>query len=73
MPGRVTTKAGVERLVIRESHWRIVRVGDVAKVVDGEKDTQSLAQYDGKEVVLLSVVKQSGTNTIQVTSIVAAK
>jgi multidrug efflux pump subunit AcrB len=43
-----------------------LRLADVATVVDGEEAVESLARYDGKEAVVLSVVKQSGTNTIEV-------
>ncbi|MEO8878415.1 MAG: efflux RND transporter permease subunit, partial [Polyangiaceae bacterium] len=31
------------------------------------KDVESLARYDGQDVVVLSIVKQGGTNTIEVT------
>ena len=64
--GRVTTVDGVERLVIRANDGRILRIGDVAKVQDSEKELESLARYDGEDVVVLSIVKQSGTNTIEV-------
>lgn len=64
--GRVTSIDAVERLVIRAQEGRILRVGDVAKVVDGEKAVDSLARYDGEDVVVLSIVKQAGTNTIEV-------
>jgi hydrophobe/amphiphile efflux-1 (HAE1) family protein len=65
--GRVTTNEAVERLVISSNNGRILRIGDVAQVVDGEKDVESLARYNGQDMVVLSIVKQSGTNTIEVT------
>ena len=65
--GRVTTNDDVGRLVISSNNGRILRISDVAKVVDGEKDVESLARYDGQDMVVLSIVKQSGTNTIEVT------
>ena len=68
--GRVTSKDAVERLVINSKEGRILRIGDVAKVVDGVKDVESLARYDGQDIVVLSIVKQSGTNTIEVTDAV---
>jgi hydrophobe/amphiphile efflux-1 (HAE1) family protein len=64
--GRVTSIDAVERVVIRADNGRILRIGDVAKVVDGAKDIESLARYEGQDVVVLSVVKQGGTNTIEV-------
>ena len=68
--GRVTSREAVERLAINSKDGRILRLGDVAKIVDGVKDVDSLARYDGQDVVVLSVVKQSGTNTIEVTDAV---
>jgi hydrophobe/amphiphile efflux-1 (HAE1) family protein len=65
--GRVTTNEAVKRLVISSSNGRVLRIGDVAQVVDGEKDVESLAKYNGEDMVVLSIVKQSGTNTIEVT------
>ena len=64
--GRVTSIDAVERLVIRADNGRILRIGDVAHVEDGHRDTESLAEYEGQDVVVLSIVKQGGTNTIDV-------
>ncbi|MBX3229511.1 MAG: efflux RND transporter permease subunit [Labilithrix sp.] len=68
--GRVASREAIERLVIKSTDGRILRIGDVAKVVDGMKDVESLARYDGQDIVVLSIVKQSGTNTIEVTDAV---
>jgi HAE1 family hydrophobic/amphiphilic exporter-1 len=43
-----------------------VRVRDVAQVVDGMADEESIARVDGKPAVVLQVRKQSGTNTVAV-------
>ena len=64
--GRVTSIDAVSRLVLRADNGRILRVGDVATVVDGTEAVESLATYDGEEAVVMSIVKQSGTNTIEV-------
>src|SRR6187551_1059377 len=64
--GRVTTIDAVGRLVVRSSNGRILRLSDVANVVDDQEAVASLARYDGEEVVVLSIVKQAGTNTIEV-------
>jgi hydrophobe/amphiphile efflux-1 (HAE1) family protein len=64
--GRVTTIDQVRQLVLKSEKGRILRLADVAQVEDGQEAVESLARYDGKDVVLLSVVKQSGTNTIEV-------
>jgi len=64
--GRVTTVDAVGRLVVRSQNGRILRIADVARVVDGQEAVESLARYDGQEAVVLSIVKQAGTNTIEV-------
>ncbi|HEY6723019.1 MAG TPA: efflux RND transporter permease subunit [Polyangiaceae bacterium] len=64
--GRVDSVEDVARLVVRSQNGRILRISDVAKVEDTEEAVESIARYDDQEAVVLSIVKQSGTNTIEV-------
>lgn len=64
--GRVTSVDAVNRLVVRSENGRVLRLADVATVEDGAEDVESLARYDGQEAVVLSIIKQGGTNTIEV-------
>ncbi len=64
--GRVTSVEAISNLVIRAQNDRILRLSDIAKVEDTEESVESLARYDGQDVVVLSLVKQAGTNTIEV-------
>src|SRR5690606_16187630 len=64
--GRAQSVEGIRDLVVRAEQGRILRLSDVADVEDGEEAIESLARYDGQDVVVLTVVKQSGTNTIDV-------
>ena len=64
--GRVQTVAEFNDIVIREKNGHPVRVGDVARVEDGEADPETLANVDGAGTVLLQVRRQSGTNTVEV-------
>ncbi len=43
-----------------------VRIGDVARVVDGVKEARSTSMLDGKLAVSLNVKKQTGSNTVAV-------
>lgn len=43
-----------------------IRVRDVAKVIDGTKDKDSLSFYQGKQAIGIDIVKQSGSNTVEV-------
>jgi hydrophobe/amphiphile efflux-1 (HAE1) family protein len=64
--GRVDSVDAIGQLVISATEGRILRLSDVAKVEDSEEAVESLARYDGEEAVVMSIVKQSGTNTIEV-------
>ena len=64
--GRVQTIGEFGDIVIREKNGHPVRVGDVAKVEDGEAEPDTLANVDGTGTVLLQVRRQSGTNTVEV-------
>ncbi len=64
--GRVTTVEALERLVLKDESGHTVRIGDVAQVEDAEEELTSIASYDGERTVVLSIRKQSGTNTVQV-------
>lgn len=64
--GRVSSVEAIGNLVVRSRDGRILRLSDVATVADTQDAVESMARYDGKEAVVLSVVKQSGTNTIEV-------
>ena len=64
--GRVDSVDALARIVIRQTSGAPVRVGDVARVEDGQEELASLATYDGERTVILAVKKQSGTNTVKV-------
>src|SRR5256714_990692 len=64
--GRVQTVAEFADIVVREKDGHPVRIGDVAKVEDGEAEPETLANVNGTSTVLLQVRRQSGTNTVEV-------
>ena len=71
--GRVGSVDEIGRLVLSNDRDHTIRIGDVAEVVDGEEELTSLASYDGERTVVLSIRKQSGTNTVQVVDTVLAR
>ena len=71
--GRVKSPREFESLVVAEKSGMPVRIGDVAKVEDGEEEAETMAARDGVPTVVLSVRKQSGTNTIAVIDNVKAR
>ena len=53
-----------------ETADRLVRLSDVARVVDGFEERESIARYDGAESVGVLVFKESGANTVAVSELV---
>jgi HAE1 family hydrophobic/amphiphilic exporter-1 len=82
VPGGRTLEPGVERSVKLSAEARSVeelravvlmspggtpvRLGDVAQVLDGPAEARSQAALDGRSAIGLVVLKQSGSNTVQV-------
>jgi hydrophobe/amphiphile efflux-1 (HAE1) family protein len=64
--GRVTDPAQLGNVVLREEAGHAIRVSDVATVVDGSEDEDTAALLDGVPTVLLTLRKQSGSNTVTV-------
>ncbi len=64
-PGNFKTVEDVANLQVATA-LGAVRVGDIATVQDGWKEQDTYSRLDGQEAVLISVRKQSSTNTVQV-------
>ena len=71
--GRVQTVAEFSDIVVREKDGHPMRVGDVARVEDGEAEPTTIANVDGEATVLLQIRRQSGTNTVEVVNGVKEK
>lgn len=64
--GRVPRVEDLKLIPIVRRADHTVTVGDVALVEDGAEERTSLAHLDDNPTVLLQILKQSGTNTIEV-------
>ena len=64
--GRVESVAQLQDIVLSEQSGRAIKVGDVATVEDGSQEVATAARWNGEPTVLLTIRKQSGTNTIEV-------
>lgn len=53
-------------IVITALNGAPIRISDVAEVVDGYQDRESISYYNGQESIGINIVKQSGTNTVVV-------
>ena len=54
------------RIIVTRKNGAPVRVDQLARVVDGAQETESLALYNGQRTLLLSVQKSQDENTIAV-------
>ncbi|OFW04853.1 MAG: hypothetical protein A3H96_10615 [Acidobacteria bacterium RIFCSPLOWO2_02_FULL_67_36] len=64
--GRVQSVAEFGAVVVRERDGHPILLRDVARIDDGMADAQTTANLNGEPSVLLSIRRQSGTNTVQV-------
>ncbi|MGD8416722.1 MAG: efflux RND transporter permease subunit [Pseudomonadales bacterium] len=60
------TEEGIAELVVRDN----IRIGDIASVVFGPEDAESFSRLNGRRVVGLEVVRQAGSNTIEIATAV---
>jgi hydrophobic/amphiphilic exporter-1 (mainly G- bacteria), HAE1 family len=71
--GRVESPEALGRIVVMERDGHAVRLEDVARVEDGSAEDRSYAQLDRERTVVLSVIKQSGQNTVAVVDAVKSR
>ncbi|MCB9519252.1 MAG: efflux RND transporter permease subunit, partial [Myxococcales bacterium] len=73
LSGRVDDVAQLGEVVVRTVGGHPVRLSDVARVEDGAEEASTVAEQDGHAALLLSVRKQSGTNTVEVVDAIRAR
>ncbi len=71
--GKVRDLEELRRIVLSESDGHPARLEDVATVEDAAEEESSYATYDGKRAVVLSIRKQSGSNTVAVVDAVRSR
>jgi HAE1 family hydrophobic/amphiphilic exporter-1 len=60
------------QIIVKSESGKLVRLGDVARVIDSVATTQTESRYDGKPSLVLGVFRQPGANTIDVVDRVKA-
>src|SRR5262245_3840218 len=73
MKGRVNSVPEFNGLVVASRDGAHIKLQDLATVEDGTEEVETAASIDGKPAVLLTIRKQSGTNTVAVTNAVKAR
>jgi HAE1 family hydrophobic/amphiphilic exporter-1 len=71
--GRVESIAELEHLVVANRGGVPVKLIDVARVEDGAAERVTIANVNGQPAVALNIVKQSGSNTLNVVRDVKAR
>ena len=64
--GRVESVDELSKIIVKHDNGRVVRLSEVARVEDGIEELETSAMWNGERTVLLTVRKQSGTNTVAV-------
>lgn len=62
----------IRNIIVANQDGRLIKLNDVANVVDGLEEARTIARANGVPSVLVSVQKQSGTNTVDVANRVKA-
>lgn len=71
--GKARSMDEINMLVVTENSGGLVRMRDVARVEDGAEEQLTVARNNGVPSVVLSIRKQSGTNTVAVVDAVNEK
>ena len=64
--GRVPNPEAFARLIVARRGGQAVTLGEIATVVDGQEEQETLALYNGQRTLALNVLKAQGQNTIEV-------
>ncbi|MES2523347.1 MAG: efflux RND transporter permease subunit, partial [Gemmatimonadota bacterium] len=73
LQGRLETPADFMQTVVAERGERIVRLGDVATVLDGTEEQRTLSLFNGKDAVGIEITKTNGYSTTAISEQVNAK
>ncbi|WP_449241172.1 efflux RND transporter permease subunit [Desulfoscipio gibsoniae] len=66
LDGSVKKAEDFNNILVAERNGVDIRVQDIAEVIDGVQEVDSLSRYQGKPAIGIDIVKQSGANTVEV-------
>jgi HAE1 family hydrophobic/amphiphilic exporter-1 len=73
LKGRLQTPEEFEQLVVSERGGQVIRLGQVADVLDGTEEARTLALFNDKEAVGVDIKKATGYSTTDVSDRVREK
>ena len=71
--GRVTHADDIGDVVVAQKDNHSIKIRDIGRIEDGAEEAQSSALKDGVPTVVLTVRKQSGSNTVEVADTVRSR
>ncbi|MDQ3948841.1 MAG: efflux RND transporter permease subunit, partial [Gemmatimonadota bacterium] len=73
LKGRLEGPRDFAQMVVAERNGSVVRLGQIADVVDGTEEQRSLALFNGREAVGIQITKAKGYSTTDVSDKIRAK
>ncbi len=70
--GRIKNPEDFSRIIVARRGGEPVTLAQIASVVDGQEEQESLALYNGQRTLALNVLKAQGQNTIEVADALTA-
>jgi HAE1 family hydrophobic/amphiphilic exporter-1 len=70
--GQLTSAAGYQPLIVAYRDGMPVRVGDLGRAVDSVENDKIASWYTGERGITLAILRQPGTNTVEVVDAVKA-
>jgi hydrophobic/amphiphilic exporter-1 (mainly G- bacteria), HAE1 family len=64
--GKLKNRADFEKIIIAKKENGNVYLNQVAQIIDGQEEQESLAMLDGKRSIAINILKSQNENTIQV-------
>lgn len=64
--GRIANPEDFARIIVARRGGEPVTLGQIATVIDGQQEQETLALYNGQRTLALNVLKAQGQNTIEV-------
>ncbi|MEW5994147.1 MAG: efflux RND transporter permease subunit, partial [Candidatus Zixiibacteriota bacterium] len=66
MAGRLVRVSQFNDIIVKSKQGSPVYLEDIASVADTIKEQRSLSRYNGRPAVSLTIIKQSGANTVEI-------
>ncbi len=64
--GRFENVDDIKKVIVKNTGGKVIRLDDIATVVDTIAERRSIARFDRKDAVTLEIRRQSGANTVEV-------